>query len=161
MGGFGADADAIDPVDGSEKTGDEAGGGGKVHFAGGADLLNFPFVHDGDLIGEGEGFFLIVGDEKERDAETFLELFELDADAFAEGGVEGGEGFVEEEEFGFDDEGAGEGGALFFTAGEISGEAVAFFLEADEIEHFFHFGGDGAFVFAAALESEGDVLGGG
>ena len=50
---------------------------------------------------------------------------------------------------------------MFFAAGEISGEAVAFVLEADEIEHLFHFGGDGGFVVASALESEGDVLGGG
>ena len=90
----------------------------------------------GDAIREGEGLFLIVGDEEEGDADAALEALEFGADLFAEVGVEGGEGLVEEEDFGLEDEGAGEGDALFFAAGEFGGEAVGL-AGADQFEHLF------------------------
>jgi len=73
-------------------------------------------------------------------------------------GVEVGEGFIEEEALGFDDEGAGEGDALLLAAGHLVDGSAA---EAGELDHFegfldafFDFGfGDFSF-----FEAEGDVL---
>jgi hypothetical protein len=51
--------------------------------------------------------------------------------------VEAGGGFVEEEDGGFLDEGAGDGGALLLSAGEGGGQAVGEGVEAEEGEVFF------------------------
>jgi len=161
VSGLRADADAVHPVDGAEKAGDKAGGGGEVNLAGAADLLNLSFIHHGNLIGEREGFFLIVGDKEEGDAEPLLELFQLNADALAEGGVKSGERFIKEQEFRLNDEGPGKRGALLFAAGETRRETIAFFLKAHEFEHSRHFRGDGAGLLTRAFEPEGDVLRGG
>ena len=158
-GGFGADARFAEPVDRAEKAGDEGCGGAEVDVLGRAELLDLAGVHDGEPVGEREGFLLIVGDEEEGDAGLALHGFELGAHLLAEFGVEGGEGLVEEEQAGFEDEGAGERDALLFAAGELGGEAVAFGGELDEVE-----GAEGAGlgVFDAAFaEAEFDVAKGG
>jgi len=95
--GFGANAGFAEPVEGSEEAGDEGRGGAEVDVFGGAELLDAAVVHDGEFVGEREGFFLIVGDEEEGDAGVALHCFEFGAHLFAEAGVEGCEGFVEEE----------------------------------------------------------------
>jgi hypothetical protein len=102
-----------------------------------------------------------VGDHEEGDADAALEGFEFDADFLAEVGIEGTEGFVEEEDGGGESEGAGEGSALFFAAGELGRETVFFAGELDEVEDFGDFlveTGD-AFAFEAELDvlTDGEV----
>ena len=65
--------------------------------------------------------------------------------AAAELGVEVGEGFVEEQDLGFQDDGAGDGDALLLAAGEFAGQAVFEAGEADEAEFF----GGAGFGFGA------------
>jgi hypothetical protein len=106
-----------------------------------------------------EGFALVVRNEEEGDADTPLEGFQLDAHLLATLGVERGEGFVEEEDFGLEDDGSGEGDALSLPAGELTGAAVLFAGQADEVEGIADATVD---VFGvAAAESEFDVLTGG
>lgn len=126
-------------------------------------MLNAGVGHDDDLIGEFEGFFLVVGDEEGGEADLVVELAEPEAEFFADFGVEGAEGLVEEEDFGVDGEGAGEGDALALSAGEFVGEAIGEAWELDEIEEVLDAGVDfvlgGALVFGEGVEAEGDVLG--
>ena len=158
----GADGDGamggLDDVVAADKAGDEGVGGALEDVAGGAGLADVAVFHDDHLVGEGHGFLLAVGDVDEGDGELALQALELLADLDAEEGVEGGEGFVEEEDTGADDEGAGEGDALLLASGELGGEAVGEVGHVDETEELA--GAAVSFGFADALhaEAEGDVV---
>lgn len=99
-----------------DKVGDEVGFGVIIEIVDGAELFDFTFIHQGDPIGHDERFLLIVGDKNEGDAEFCLQIFQFDLHVLAELGIERGEGFVEEEDLGAADEGAGEGHALALSA---------------------------------------------
>ena len=77
-----------------------------------------------------------------------LHADQFGAGLFAQGAVEGGEGLVEQETFGARGEGAGEGDALGFSAGEVAGGTGGERGSADEVEH----GGD-----AAVLHGQGQA----
>ena len=100
-----------------------------------------------------------MGDEQEGDAGLALEGFEFEAHLLAQFGIEGGEGLIEQEHIGLEHEGAGEGDALAFAAGELGGAALFLAGEADEGDGF----ADAAFDFrdAVALEAEFDIGAGG
>lgn len=117
------------------------------------------FVEDGHFGMGGEGVGGIVGDE---DGEHFLvgePGFEAVEEVVAGLGVESGEGFVEEEEAWLGGEGAGEGDALCFSAGEVARGARGERGSSDEVEH----GGDAAVLLGKGQrgESIGDVGGDG
>jgi len=103
--------------------------------------------------------------------EAEQELLEI----FAGGLVEGAEGFIEEDDFGFHDEGLGEGHALSHAAGEFVGIELEGVAEFDALEHVSGFGevlaaeaspggpaeeamGEGGLV---EHEADGDILLGG
>lgn len=67
--------------------------------------------------------------------------------------VQGAERLVGQEEFGLADQGAGEGGALLFAAGQLVRPGAVAALEADLGE-----GGEAAFPGARAAQAEGDVV---
>lgn len=120
------------------EVGDEVGLGVIVKVINGAKLFDFTFIHQGDSIGHDEGFLLIVGDKDKGNPEFCLEIFEFDLHVLAELGIEGGEGFVEEEHLGAADEGAGEGDALALTARELVGFPGLEVLEGNKREGFEH-----------------------
>src|SRR4051812_13883570 len=76
-------------------------------------------VEDDHAVGEADGFADGVGDEEDRLVGFEPELLELEVEEGAGLGVEGGEGFVHEEDGGVKDEGAGDGDALAHAAGEF------------------------------------------
>ena len=80
----------------TDELGSVSGGGMVVDFAGGGDLFEGAVAEQGDAVGKGHGFFLVVGNEKEGDADFALEGLEFGLHLFAEIGVESGERFVEE-----------------------------------------------------------------
>ncbi len=141
--------------------GDEPGAGVAVDFGGGAELLDAAVVEDGHAVGDGEGFFLVVGDVEGGEAGLAADAADFAAHFDAEAGVEVREGLVQEEAAGADDEGAGEGDALLLAAGELVDAAGA---EAGHLD-----GGEGGFDAlgnfgggeAAFFEAEGDVAGDG
>ena len=100
----------------ADEVGNEVGFGVIVEIVDGAELFDFTFIHQGDPIGHDERFLLIVGDKNEGDAEFCLQIFQFDLHVLAELGIEGGEGFVEKEDLGAADEGAGESYALALPA---------------------------------------------
>jgi hypothetical protein len=75
---------------------------------------------------------LIVGDVDAGGAELIVEAADVDADLGAQGGVEVGEGLVEEEEGGAADDRASHGDALTLAAREGLGESIE---EGAEAEH--------------------------
>ena len=103
----------------------------------GADVAGVA-AEDDDAVGEEDGFFDVVGDDEDGLGGHGLvgpELEEFGAEVFGGEDVEGGEGLVHEEDFGLDDEGAGEADALAHAAGEFFGEGGLEAVEADGVEH--------------------------
>ena len=72
-----------------------------------------------------------MGDDDESDVLGAVEVEEEVGDCVGRGGVERTGGFVCEDELGLVDEGAGDGGAKFFSAGELPGKVVEALGEAD------------------------------
>src|SRR5690606_35059454 len=105
----------------------------------------------------GEGFeaLIVGGDEAHaRGREVAAEEFHDDAAVEV---IEAGGGFVEEEDVGFLDEGAGDGGALLLSAGEGDGEAVGVAVESEQAEVFFGAGADGGAGESGEGADEGEV----
>ena len=100
----------------ADEVGNEVGFRVIVEIIDGAELFDLTFIHQGDPIGHDERFLLVVGDKNEGDAEFCLQIFQFDLHVLAELGIEGGEGFVEKEDLGAADEGAGESYALALPA---------------------------------------------
>jgi hypothetical protein len=121
-------------------------------------LFDFAFVEDDDLVGDFEGFFLVMGDEKACDVDLVVEFSEPRAQFISDACVERAEGLVEEENFWPGCECSGERDALALSAGKLGGESFAVTLELDEVEEFVDAVAD--FVFGEFLdfESEGDIL---
>jgi hypothetical protein len=117
--------------------------------------------HGEDVVG-GLGDLGVVGDDEEGEAGFAGDGLEDVEDFLGIVGVEIAGGFVGEEEAGLVGEGAGNGDALLFAAGEVVGFAMGFVAKTDEIEQVvgavFHF----KFVENAGT-AHGDlhILGGG
>ena len=101
-------------------------------------LHDAAFVHDDDLVGDGKGFALVVGDVERGDAEALLQFADFFAHAAAQVGVEVGERFVEKQHFRLQDERAREGDALLLPAGDLIDVALAKAGEVNECQGFFN-----------------------
>ena len=89
-------------------------------------------VHDGDGVADVPDDFEVVGDEQVGQAEVGLEVGEEVEDLGLDGDVEGGDGFVADDELGAQGQGAGDADALALAAGEFGGEPVVVLgVEAD------------------------------
>ena len=67
------------------------------HLLRAACLLDMPTVHDDDVIGHLEGFFLVVGYEQGRDRHFVMELAQPLPEFLADLGIQGTERLVEEQ----------------------------------------------------------------
>ena len=108
---------------GRTRGGDEGVARAAVEFAGCAELFDLAGADDRDAVGHRQSFFLIVCHISSGNAAAFADAPDLGAQFDAELGVEVGEGLVEEEDVGADDDGAGEGDALLLPPGELCGFA--------------------------------------
>lgn len=117
-------------------------------------------VNKGSIVGEGFGVFGVVGDEQQGDVEFALEGGHVVAHLGAQAGVEGGEGFVEQEPVGAHGAGAGEGGALALAAGDLARVVVGDGGKLHFLQPFFRFdaGAAAAWGAQAAVQAESDVL---
>jgi hypothetical protein len=76
------------------------------------------------IVGESRDVGFVVGDKKNRQGETRLQLAQLVAQPDAQRRVERGEGLVEQQRARLGGQGAGQRGALPLAAGELVGVAV-------------------------------------
>ncbi len=86
---------------------------------GGTGFLNSAVCKSDDALADGVNFFTIVGHIKNRDAVGGVPGAQVFEDGAAQGGIEAGERFVEEQDARTSDQGAGEGDALLFAAGKF------------------------------------------
>lgn len=129
------------------------GGENPLEWAGGGDAA---VVEANDFrAGDGPNLGEIVGDVE--DARGQRE--QAGEDVLRGSVVEGGEGLVKQEEAGRGREGAGEGNALAFSAGELRGAAMREGFSSEEAQHF----RDAAAAGGAAemADTEGDIFLGG
>lgn len=89
----------------------------------GAGFDKMAQIHDGDLGGDVSDHFEVVGDKEVGEAELFLEAKEEGGNLGLDGGVEGGERLVADEEVGLEGQGAGNGDALSLSAAKLVGIA--------------------------------------
>lgn len=124
---------------------------------GGADGDDFAVEHEGGAGGEALDHAEVVGDEEDGDA-AFLKFFKFVDAAVGEDGVADGEGFVDDENFGLNVDGGGEGEADVHAAG------ILFYGAVHEVADFGEGGdgGEGGFDFGAGetddLAVEDDVF---
>ncbi len=93
-----------------------SGGGVRVDFARRSDLLERAIAKKRDAVGESHGFFLIVRDEKECDADFALKGFQFTLHLLAQIGVERGEWFIEKEKLWAIHQGASQRHALLLAS---------------------------------------------
>ena len=125
-----------------------------VDFFSGSCFDDFAEVHDGnavrDVFDDGE----IVRDEEVGEFSFFLQVEEEVEDLRLDRDVERGDGFVEDEEFRVECEGAGDADALALAAGEFEGEAVdGVRREADAVEE----GADTVAAFCRGADAVDEV----
>ena len=117
-------------------------------------MLDFALVDKDDAIGDFKGFVLIVGYEEAGQMGGVVEAAQPVAQFFSDLGIEGTEGFVEQEDFRFDSQSAGEGDTLPLTSGELAGKALSELGELNGLEELLdagadlRFGRDAGFSFA-------------
>ena len=88
-----------------------------------------------------------------------MQTFEFELHLLAQLPVERGHRFVEEEDLGTVDQGAGQGDALLLTAGELFGLAAGEVLHLHEFEDFTHPFRDLGLGHLRLFEAIGDVVG--
>jgi len=94
----------------------------------------------------------VMGDVEDGEVVILLEFAKEEAELAAEGGVEVGEWFVEEEQGGLRDEGATEGGAGSFARGKGTGCVPESVREAESVRH--HLGPGGTIGGGDPAEAE-------
>ena len=104
-----------------------------LELVGGSDGDDFSEVDHGESVAV-FGFVHVVGGEQEGDSEFTGEEADDFPESFAGEGIDAAGGFVEEEDVGQVDHGAGEAEALFESDGQFVGEAVFVADEADDFE---------------------------
>ncbi len=92
-----------------------------VEFEGTTGLQEAAAFDGGEVVRSRDEIGRMVGDVEEGEVEVSLEIPKESTQVATQGGIEVGEGFVEEDESGLEDEGATERGARRLTAGESGG----------------------------------------
>ena len=115
-------------------------------------------LHDGDPVGNGQGFLLIVGDVDGGDAEAPLKLLDDGTHLHSQLGVQITQGFVHQQNAGLDDEGSGQSDALLLTAGQLVGLPVCQMGDLHQLQRLVHLGLDLLGGHLPCLEAVGHVL---
>ncbi len=149
---------AAEQVGGADERGDEGRRGTFVDLGGCADLFEAALAEDGDAVAHRQGLLLVVGDEDERDADLALQRLEFQLHLLAQFQVQGAEGFVEQQDAGAADQGAGERDPLALAARELGGPPGAVALQADLGERLTGLPQPLGLGHLADLQGVGDVL---
>ena len=118
-GGQGAFHPGVQDDGVAQEFGGGAVGGAGVDHKRVADLGQLAAAHHGHLVGEGQRLGLVVGDQDGGDAGVVQDLGHGPAGGHPQAGVQGGERLVQQHQFGFTGQGAGQGHTLLLAAGEL------------------------------------------
>ena len=82
---------------------------------GGTDLLDRSFFHDHNGVGHGKGFFLVMGDIDESDAQPLLHILEFDLHLLTQLQIKRAQRLVKEQNLRFINQGPGDGHPLLLA----------------------------------------------
>lgn len=122
------------------------------------DLLDAALVHHHDPVSHLHGLLLVVGNDHGSDMHLVMEIPQPGTQFLAHLGIEGTEGFIEQQHAGLDREGPGEGDALALAARELGGIAISETLKLHQLEQFIDAPADHLMLPAAEFQPEGHVL---
>ncbi|MNP39523.1 hypothetical protein D3C76_1331030 [compost metagenome] len=88
------------------------------------------------MVADGEGFFLVMGDEDGAGAAALENVAHFVAEPAAQLHVEVGKGLVEQQQLRFGCQGARQGDALLLATGQFMRIALAQTVELDQLQHF-------------------------
>jgi hypothetical protein len=132
------------------------------NFIRSADLFHVPVIHHHDLVRDLQGLILVVRDENTGHMQLVVEIAQPGPQLFPYLGVECAEWLVQQQDFGFHGQGAGEGDPLALAAGELAGIALGEPLELNKPEKLVNpvldFLPSRPAAAFSHTESEGDVL---
>jgi hypothetical protein len=111
---------AAQDVGAADEAGDELRARLTVYFFRRPELLDLAVVHDGNQVGRGHGFGLVVGDVDRGVAVAIVQAADLEAHLLAQVGVEIGKRLVEQQGLGLDHQGAGKRDTLLLAAREFA-----------------------------------------
>ena len=121
-------------------------------------LLDASFVEYDDAVGDVHRLLLVVGDQDRGDVHLVVQPPQPCAQVGANLGVEGSEGFVEQQDARLDGQRARERHALALAAAELAGVARLVAAQPDDAEQLVDLGADLGLRALADAQSEGDVL---
>ena len=123
-----------------------------------AELFDPALVQHDDAVGHRHRLDLVMGDIDHGGGQVAVQLAKLDPHVAAQGGVEVGERFVEQEDLGVAHDGAANGDALALAAGQLAGLQLQLVGQLQDLGRFGDLGLDlglGQFLHA---QREGDVF---
>ena len=115
-------------------------------------------VHDADTARERHGFFLIVSDHHEGDAELVLQADEFELRVFAQLLVERAQRFIEQQQFRALHQRSRQSDSLLLAARQLVRLALGEIAELDQVQHGRDALGDLCLRHAILLQAEGHVL---
>ena len=124
----------LDDVGFANECRDEPAGWTVIDFVDRTDLFHPSGAHYRDAIAHAESFLLVVGDEDESDAKSFLKLLELDPHLRSQFRIKGAQGLVEKKNFRLADNRPGEGDTLALAAGQLRRLAVDKILQRRHLD---------------------------
>ena len=129
-----------------------------VDLLGRAHLGHHALVHDDDVVRQGHGLALVMGDIDGGDAHLLLDAADLRAHGNPKLGVQVGQGLIKQKHRGFDNQGTGQGHPLLLAAGELVGHPLLHALQAHQLENLGDLLPDGGFVQLPQLQAVGYVV---
>ena len=107
-----------------QKLVDDADRAGACTSSGVPMARSAPIVHHGNAVGDAKGQVAIVGHHDGGDVDALLQVQNFLADGDGHEGIEFAGRFIVENQLRLDDEGAGDGDALFHAAGKFGGRTI-------------------------------------
>lgn len=142
----------------AEKAGNEQVCGMVIQFEGFRILPDFAALHQNDLLPEGHGLRLVVGDVNQRGAGTGMQTLKFPAKGEPGGGIKVGKRLIEKEDCGLSQQGASQCNPLLLATREFLREPVEPWSEFKPGGH----GCDPSLDFTmgnlAGLEAEGEIV---
>ena len=99
-----------------------------------------------------------MGDDHGGDVHLAVQIAQPGPQLLAHLGIEGAEGFIEQQHPRLNRQGPGQGDPLALATGELGGIAAAIALQLHKFEQLVHPAADGLLLPAPQLEAEGHVL---
>ena len=150
---------SLEHIAGADEARDEFGFRPVVNILRAAELVDHAGVHHRDQVGSGHRLRLVVGDIDGGVAVFVMQPADFKTHLLAQIGVEVRQGFVEQQGFRLDDQGAGQRHALLLSAGQFAGITLRQNFEFGGFKDDVEFFGDGGAIDLSQPQAIDDIFG--